>query len=182
LARDLEDKRHRLIARTRLGAPSTPRLLKLTMPSQLIGHDVSKARNQTRVQPVGLGDEAFGVAKRLDPPRIDREDRDARLDQRRRQLPRIAADRLQRHPAHATLAQGGDNRCNTHLVVAHTDRLAEGMKPEVKPGRAKSSQVEPTSTPAETELSSMRLILSYTRARPEGGPCDCSEQTFASGT
>jgi hypothetical protein len=32
LARDLEDKRHRLIARSRLGAPSTPRLLELTVP------------------------------------------------------------------------------------------------------------------------------------------------------
>ena len=31
--------------------------------SQLPGHNVSKARNQTRVQPVGLGDEAFSLAK-----------------------------------------------------------------------------------------------------------------------
>jgi integrase/recombinase XerD len=38
LARDLEDKRHRLIARSRLGAPSTPRLLKLTVPSQVLSY------------------------------------------------------------------------------------------------------------------------------------------------
>jgi hypothetical protein len=39
LARDLEDKRHRLIARSRLGAPSTPRLLKLTVPCHLLMGD-----------------------------------------------------------------------------------------------------------------------------------------------
>jgi hypothetical protein len=43
LARDLEDKRHRLIARSRLGAPSTPRLLKLTEPSRYLPDHYSKA-------------------------------------------------------------------------------------------------------------------------------------------
>ena len=34
---------------------------------------MSKARNQACVQLVGLGDQALGVAKRLDAPRIDHE-------------------------------------------------------------------------------------------------------------
>ena len=32
---------------------------------KLPGHNLSKARNQTRVQPVGLGDEAFSLGKAL---------------------------------------------------------------------------------------------------------------------
>ena len=43
MARDLEDKRHRLIARSRLGAPSTPRLLKLTVPALERRLDASEA-------------------------------------------------------------------------------------------------------------------------------------------
>jgi hypothetical protein len=42
LARDLEDKRHRLIARSRLGAPSTPRLLKLTVPLSSVEQEVAR--------------------------------------------------------------------------------------------------------------------------------------------
>src|ERR1700722_325994 len=53
--------------------------------------------------------------------------------------------------------------------------LADGGKP-------RSSQVEPTSTPAERDASIMGLVLSYPRAR-RSGPCGCSEQTQpASGT
>ena len=44
MARDLEDKRYRLIACSRLGAPSTPRLLKLTVPFQQINSHKSILR------------------------------------------------------------------------------------------------------------------------------------------
>jgi hypothetical protein len=67
---------------------------------------VRKARNQARVQPVGLADAALGVANGLRPLR-EAKSGDARFDLGRRQFARKAADR-QRRLADAAPALGGD--------------------------------------------------------------------------
>ena len=103
--------------------------------AQFMGHRMSKARNQAGVQLVGLGDQALGVAKRLDAPRIDQENLHPRLDQRHGQLARIAADRLDRHLARAALPQGGEDGLDPGLCVGRPDRLSEGMKAKVEPKR-----------------------------------------------
>ena len=51
--------------------------------AQVLGHAMSKARDQGRVQPVGLGDQPFGGPKGPDPARIDQPDREAGGGQRR---------------------------------------------------------------------------------------------------
>ena len=112
------------------------RLFGVRKGAQFVGHRMSKARNQACVQLVGLGDQALGVAKRLDAPGIDHENVQVSLDQRRDQLSPIAADRLERHLGDAPLSQGGDDRFDPRLAVARPDRLGERVKPKVKPGRA----------------------------------------------
>jgi hypothetical protein len=110
-------------------------VLDVRQGAQFMGHRMSKARNQAGVQLVGLGDQALGVAKRLDAPRIDQENLHPRLDQRHGQLARIAADRLDRHLARAALPQGGEDGRDPCLRVGRPDRLGEGMKAKVEPKR-----------------------------------------------
>ena len=103
--------------------------------TQFMGHRMSKARNQTRVQLVGFRPQALGVAKRLDAPWINQENLDIRLDQRGGQLARVAADRLERHPLNASLLQGGHDHFDPCLAVARAQGLAERMKSKVEPSR-----------------------------------------------
>ena len=144
--------------------------------ARLVGHRLSGARNQACVQLVRLRNQALGARNALMRRRIDHEHLQVSLDQRRDQLSRIAADRLESPPP------ADPRRRKAATIVSTPESLFRARMGHANRRNPRSSQVEPTSTPAERDTSIMGLVLSYTRAR-RSGPCDCSEQTQpASGT
>ena len=100
-----------------------PDLIECGRGVQVLGHALSKARDEGCVQPVGLGDLSFSRAEGPDPARIDQGDRDGMG---------IGTDRLQGDAQDAARAQGGDQAFDAGRGVVTPERLGGGMEPEVE--------------------------------------------------
>ncbi len=97
-----------------------------------VGHGESEARNQPRVQPVGLGTAPFKLTECLDAARIDETDLEPGRAESADELPGIGADRLQHDTADAGLGQPLDHGGDAFGSVGNPESLARGSKADIK--------------------------------------------------